>query len=108
MKTRLVGISGVMVLTTALAFAQSETPVVDQRKMNQEQRIDQGIASGQLNQREAGRLDRQQDRIDRIEDRAKADGVMTRKERARIGAAQNRASRHIGREKHDRQGARHR
>ena len=35
-------------------------------------------------------------------------GVVTDKERARIGAAQNRASRHIAREKHDAQGARHR
>ncbi|HLZ34908.1 MAG TPA: hypothetical protein VKP13_12895 [Nitrospira sp.] len=42
-----------------------------------------------------------------MEDRAKADGVVTHKERARIGTAQNRASRHIAREKHDRQGKRH-
>jgi hypothetical protein len=43
-----------------------------------------------------------------MEDRAKSDGVMTKKERARIVAAQDRASRHIAREKHDRQGKRHR
>jgi hypothetical protein len=76
--------------------------------MNQEQRIDQGISSGQLNRREARRLDRQQDRIDRMENRANSDDVVKGKERARIGAAQNRASRHIAREKHDRQGAQHR
>jgi hypothetical protein len=108
MRRILVAVNGMTLLMSSMVYAQSETPVIDQRQMNQEQRIDQGIASGQLNRREAARLDRQQDRIDRMEDRAEADGVMTRKERARIGAAQNRASRHIGREKHDQQGARHR
>ena len=44
----------------------------------------------------------------KMDDRAKSDGVMTKKERARIVAAQDRASRHIAREKHDRQGKRHR
>jgi hypothetical protein len=41
-----------------------------------------------------------------MENRAKTDDVVTDKERARIGAAQNRASRHIARQKHDRQSAR--
>jgi hypothetical protein len=91
-----------------IPFAQAETPVIDQRQVNQEQRIDQGIASGQLNEREANRLNKQQEHVNKMEDRAKSDGVMTKKERARIGAAQDRASRHIAREKHDRQGKRHR
>jgi uncharacterized membrane protein YebE (DUF533 family) len=97
-----------VLLVTGMAYAQAETPGIDQRQANQERRIDQGIASGQLNQREANRLDREQNRIDRMENRAKSDGVVTDKERARINAAQNRASRHIAREKHDAQGARHR
>lgn len=101
-------IGGAILLSTSMVYAQTETPVIDQRQMNQEQRIDRGIASGQLNQRETARLDREQNRIDRMENRAKADGVMTRRERARIGAAEDRASRHIYREKHDRQGAGHR
>ncbi len=88
------------------AFAEGETPVIDQRQANQEKRIDHGLATGQLNEREANRLEREQHRIDRMENRAKSDGVVTDKERARIRAAQNRASRHIAREKHDRQAAR--
>ena len=107
MKQILLAVSA-LVLMNGMAFAQAETPVIDERQANQEKRIDQGIASGQLNQREANRLDRQQDRIDRMENKAKSDGVMTKKERARIVAAQDRASRHIAREKHDRQGKRHR
>jgi hypothetical protein len=108
MKKMLLAISAMTLMTSGMAFAEAETPVIDQRQMNQEQRIDQGIASGQLNEREANRLNKQQERINKMEDRAKSDSVMTKRERARIGAAQNRASRHIAREKHDRQGRRHR
>lgn len=108
MKNRVLAVSAMTVLMTGLASAQTETPIIDQRQTNQEQRIDQGIASGQLNEREARRLDRQQNHIDRMEDRAKSDGIVTRKERARIGAAQNRSSQHILKEKHDRHEARHR
>jgi len=107
MKQMLLAVSA-LVLMTGMAFAEAETPVIDQRQANQEQRIDQGIASGQLNEREANRLNKQQEHINKMEDRAKSDGVMTKKERARIVAAQDRASRHIAREKHDRQGKRHR
>jgi opacity protein-like surface antigen len=107
MKQMLLAVSALVVMA-GIPFAQAETPVIDQRQANQEQRIDQGIASGQLNEREANRLNKQQEHVNKMEDRAKSDGVMTKKERARIGAAQDRASRHIAREKHDRQGKRHR
>ena len=108
MKRMLLAVSGMTLLMTGMAYAEAETPVIDQRQTNQEQRIDQGIASGQLNKREANRLNKQQEHINKMEDRAKSDGVMTKMERARISAAQDRASRHIVREKHDRQGKRHR
>jgi hypothetical protein len=107
MKQMLLAVSA-LVLMAGIPYAQAETPVIDERQTNQEQRIDQGIASGQLNEREANRLNKQQEHVNKMEDRAKSDGVMTKKERARIGAAQDRASRHIAREKHDRQGKRHR
>lgn len=85
------------------AFAQANTPGIDQRQANQEQRIDQGIASGQLTQREANRLERGQQRVDNMENRAKADGVVTARERTRIQHAQNVESKRIYRQKHDRQ-----
>jgi opacity protein-like surface antigen len=107
MKRMLFAVSAMTLLITGIAYAQAETPVIDQRQANQEQRIDQGIASGQLNEREANRLNKQQDHINNMEDKAKSDGVVTKKERARINRAQDRASRNIAREKHDRQGKRH-
>jgi opacity protein-like surface antigen len=108
MKKMLVAVSGTMLLMAGMAFAEAETPVIDQRQANQEQRIDRGITSGQLNEKEADRLNKQQEQVNKMENRAKSDGVMTEKERARISAAQARASRPITREKHDRQGKRHR
>lgn len=85
-----------------LAFA-TDTPRVDQRQMNQERRIDQGIESGRLTEREANRLEHGQQHVDNVENRAKADGVVTRGERARMHQAQEVQSRHIYRQKHDRQ-----
>ncbi|PKO68110.1 MAG: hypothetical protein CVU20_13580 [Betaproteobacteria bacterium HGW-Betaproteobacteria-14] len=79
------------------------TPRIDQRQSNQQQRIDQGVQSGSLTEREAARLEKGQDKVQKIEDKAAADGKVTAKERVRIEKAQDRQSRHIAREKHDRQ-----
>ncbi len=102
--SRIFPAAGLALALSTPAFAGSaDTPVIDKRQAAQEQRIDQGIASGQLTGREAARLERGQERVNRMEDRAKADGVVTNKERARINHAQDVESRKIYREKHDRQ-----
>lgn len=88
---------------TAASAPGANTPRIDQRQAKQEQRIDQGIASGELTKREARRMERQQAAIDKAEDKAKADGSVTAKERKRLTHAQNHASRNIARQKHDRQ-----
>jgi hypothetical protein len=90
-----------VLVASAGAFAQANTPRVDKRQANQEQRIDQGIASGELTAREANRLGNGQERVDHMENRAKADGSVTRKERARITYAQYKQSARIYRQKHD-------
>jgi len=99
------------VLTLTLgtaAFAQTPapkdpiaTPRVDQREANQEKRIEQGVASGQLAPRETQRLERREQRIEKAETHAKSDGVVTAKERRQLGNMQDHASRDIRREKHD-------
>ena len=86
-------------------YAQTDTPKVDARQERQQQRIDQGVASGELNQREAARLEKEQGRIAAHEEKAKADGVVTKEERRKLNREQDRASRHIAKEKHDRQKA---
>jgi uncharacterized membrane protein YebE (DUF533 family) len=90
----------------ALAQGVSSTPRIDQREANQQARIDAGIASGQINRREAIRLEREQARIARAERRAKADGVVTPRERREIERMQREANAHIRAEKHDPQTAR--
>lgn len=86
----------------ALVQAQS-TPRIDQRQDNQERRIDQGIASGQLTEQEAARLEKGQAHVQQMENKALADGTVTKKERAGIERAQDRQNRRIARQKHDRQ-----
>ena len=93
-------------LFSVAAQAQSAaTPGVDQRQANQEKRIDQGIASGQLNKREAHRLNHQQNAVDRAENKAKADGSVTKAERRHLHKMQDRGSRRIYKQKHDAQTA---
>ena len=108
MKRMLLAVSAMTLLMSGMAYAEAETPRIDQRQANQEKRIDKGIASGQLNEKEAARMNKQQGHIDNMENKAKVDGTVTKKERVKIKHAQDHASRHIAREKHDAQGNRHR
>lgn len=85
------------------AVAPAATPGVDKRQSNQQQRIDQGVKSGELTGKEAARMEKGQDRIQTMEDKAKADGKVTPKERERLQQAQNNESRKIANQKHDRQ-----
>lgn len=87
-------------------FAQTtSTPRIDQRQANQERRIEAGEKSGQLNQKEAARLEKGQVRVQKMEDKAVADGKVTARERRKIERAQDKQSRHIAHEKHDKQRA---
>jgi len=74
-----------------------------QRNVNQQQRIENGVKSGQLTNREAGRLERGEAKVSRLEARAGADGHVGKAEQGRIQRAENRESRAINRQKHDAQ-----
>lgn len=90
-------------ISPLLASAQTALPGVEQRQLNQERRIDQGVASGALTNREAQRLERGQQHVENMENRAQADGKVTRGERERLRQAQVVESRRIDNQKHDRQ-----
>lgn len=92
-----------LALAGGAAMAQTATPVITQHQANQEQRIHQGVASGQLTRHEAARLQREQAAIRHAKRQAKADGVVTAAERQRIRRMQAHASRDIQRQKHDAQ-----
>lgn len=103
-RTTLAALSLAMIGT---AFAQTSpapnTPRVDRREAKQEQRIEQGASSGALTAQESQRLNNGQARVANAEEKAKSDGTVTQKERARLTHMQNKQSRHIKRQKHDRQ-----
>ena len=65
-------------------LSNNNTPDIDKRQKNQQQRIAQGIASGELTKRESKQLIQGQKQLHRMETRAKSDGVVTKKERARL------------------------
>ncbi len=104
MKLLKASVVSLLLAVPLVALAQStSTPVFDQRQANQEQRIQQGVQSGSLTQQEAARLERGQDRLQAMENKAKSDGVVTRQERAQLQRAENRQSARIYNQKHDRQ-----
>lgn len=77
--------------------AASET----QRDVNQQERVEQGLQSGQLSTREAGQLERKEQQIDRTQAHAMQDGTLSPAEKARIQREQNQASHQIYRDKHN-------
>ena len=73
-----------------------------QRNINQQRRIEQGLQSGALTNKEASKLERGQARVDRSEARAGADGRTGPREQARIQHQENVQSKQIFRDKHNR------
>jgi hypothetical protein len=88
------------VLSTG-AWAGERAEHDEQRNVNQQERIEQGLKSGELTTHEASRLEREQQHVDHVEARALQDGAIGASEQARIRASENRASGDIYREKHD-------
>jgi hypothetical protein len=76
---------------------------IGQRRENQQDRIAQGIRSGQLTPRETSRLENQQQGINREAraDRQANGGHLTGADRRAINQSQNRASRNIYAKKHN-------
>lgn len=99
MKVQKLFLGLVFVLFAMAASAQTATPKVTDRQVNQQKRIVKGVKNGKLNKKETVKLERQQRRINRSKKRAKADGNVSKKERAKIHARQNKASRNIKRAK---------
>jgi hypothetical protein len=87
---------------SASAIAQT-TASETQRNINQQTRIEEGLKSGELNTREAARLEQQQSKVNRDQARALQDGKLTAEEKAKIQAEQNKVSQNIKQEKSDAQ-----
>ena len=72
-----------------------------QRNANQQARINQGIRSGQLSNKEAGSLERGQAHADRSEANAARNGRVGAREQARTQGKENHQSGRIYRKKHN-------
>ena len=77
------------------------TPGLNNRQDNQQARITHGIISGELTAKESASMIKGQVELQRMENRAKSDGVVTPKERARLNRKANVESGKIYRNKHD-------
>jgi len=84
MKTKIT----VLALTAGAVFAlpvlAQNTADVVQRDVNQQQRLENGVQSGQLSTKEAAKLEKGEANIDKMEQRALSDGKMTNAEKQRI------------------------
>jgi len=74
-----------------------------QRDVNQQTRIEQGLKSGELNTREAAKLEKEEAHVDHMQAKDMKDGSLSPAEKAKLAAAQNKVSKDIYSEKHDAQ-----
>lgn len=106
-------LTAALVLSPAAVLAQSApaaTPTpgkhdydINQRKENQQDRIANGVKSGQLTAGETAHLEKQESAINREERamRAQDNGHLTKQDRRTIHQQQNQESRRIYRDKHN-------
>lgn len=85
----------------AVSFAQEgehKPRGINDRQQNQKSRIKDGVQDGDINNRELGRLVKEQSQINRLERRLRNSGdEFTKKERARVQHQLNQSNRHIRR-----------
>ena len=103
-------LAAALVAAPTALLAQTATPTpgqhdynVNQRKNAQQQRIANGVGSGQLTARETSHLEHQESGINREERgmRAQDNGHLTKQDRRTIHHQQNQESRRIYRDKHN-------
>jgi hypothetical protein len=90
-----------LVAVPVIAAASPHDPGVNARQQHQQQRIEQGVRSGELTRGETHRLEAERRGIAHEARLYKADGRLSPAERADLRRDQDRASRDIYRQKHD-------
>lgn len=114
MKIETIALTAILVLSPCALLAQTTaltpTPTpgrndhnIAQRKVDQQQRIGNGVKSGQLTAGETSRLERQEHGINKEERGMKAqdNGKLSKQDRKTIHQQQNQESRRIYRDKHN-------
>jgi len=101
--------AGALAVLAVPAFSRSAAPqstpgpVIQERKENQQDRIANGVQSGQLTAGETKNLETKEAGLNKEESnmRKADDGHLTSADRARLNRQQNRLSRNIYRDKHN-------
>ena len=101
MNSKLISLLIASVLAVPVLAQNTATDV--QRNVNQQTRIEDGLKSGQLTTKEAGKLEREQAAVAHEEHQALKDGKLNQQEKDKIARMQNKASADIYAEKHDAQ-----
>ena len=112
MKITEIVMAAALVVAPLTVFAQNAAPTptpgkndhnINQRKTDQQNRIANGVKSGQLTAGEASRLEHQEAGINKEERgmRAQDNGHLTKQDRETIHRQQNQESRRIYRDKHN-------
>ena len=99
--TMIVMAVAIAVSVAGSASAQPGTRRIDRREWRQHERIQRGVASGQLTPREARHLKLGQRHIRNMELRGRADGRVGPRERVRLNRALDRQNTRIWRLKHN-------
>jgi metal-dependent amidase/aminoacylase/carboxypeptidase family protein len=91
------------ILATALLVSGLNAQEIRKRKENQQDRIAQGVKSGQLTAGETANLERKETKLNREirHDRKQNGGNLTNKEKHQINRQQNQLSKQIYRDKHN-------
>jgi hypothetical protein len=110
MNFKAVSLAATLAIVPAALFAQTTTtttpvrpPTINQRKEDQQDRIAQGVKSGQLTAGETARLEHQEAGINKEERgmRAQDNGHLTAQDRKTLQHQQNVESRRIYKDKHN-------
>jgi hypothetical protein len=98
---KLTGIALAIGVFSTGAWAQTAAEVDQQRDVNQQQRIEQGLKSGDLSTKEAGALERDEQHVDRMQANDLKHGSMTATQQERLNAAEANTSSAIYADKHN-------
>ena len=109
-RSSLIGVAAAAAIASGVAMAEDPAPVpghprvneVNQRLDNQQDRIQAGVADGQINAQQAARDEKQDANIAQREsaDEAKHNGHLTKGEQNRLNRSENHDSRRIHHQRH--------
>lgn len=100
-KATLLAAAGMLIATSASAFAAPSHSAIEAREQRQQSAIEEGRDSGTITWREGLKLRAEQRRIRQLEAAYEADGRLSKTERSILAAQQDQARNHIISEKND-------